>query len=130
MRAYGSIRHSHGGFGEAGSGILARRQGKPGVSTFGMQTVIIRDVHRNRIRAYTHRHKVWKTKKLNPIGWNKEGPCELRRILEALMPMVVGAEEKPNCRQIFQEKPLARGIIIFPVTTSWTSLAKTDVPRL
>jgi hypothetical protein len=94
----------HGGFEEAGSGILARRQGKPGV-TFGMQMVIISDVHRNRIRAYTHRHKVWKTKKLNPIGWNKEGPCELRRILEGLMPMVVGAQQKPNCRQIYQEKP-------------------------
>jgi hypothetical protein len=56
----------HGGFGEAGSGILARRQGKPGV-TFGRQTVIISDVHRNQIRDCTHRHKVWKTKKLNPI---------------------------------------------------------------
>ena len=48
---------------------------------------------------------MWKIKKLNPIGWNKEGPWELRRILEALMPMVVGAEDKPNCRQIFPEKP-------------------------
>jgi hypothetical protein len=66
----------HGGFGEAGSGILARRQNKPGI-TFGMQTVLVSDVHRNRPRAYTHRHKVWE----RPDGWGKEGPCEVRRII-------------------------------------------------
>ena len=33
-----------GGFGEAGSGILARRQNKPSI-TFGIQTVIVSDVH-------------------------------------------------------------------------------------
>jgi hypothetical protein len=30
----------HGGYSEAGSGILARRMNKPGV-TFGMQTVLV-----------------------------------------------------------------------------------------
>jgi hypothetical protein len=29
----------HGGFGEAGAGIIARRMNKPGI-TFGMQTVL------------------------------------------------------------------------------------------
>jgi hypothetical protein len=48
----------HGGFGEAGSGLLPRRMNKPGI-TFGMQTVLVSDVHRNRPRAYTHRHKEW-----------------------------------------------------------------------
>jgi hypothetical protein len=36
----------HGGYGKAGSGILAKRMNKPGV-TFGMQTVFVSDVHRN-----------------------------------------------------------------------------------
>jgi hypothetical protein len=71
----------HGGFGKADSGILARRQNKPGI-TFEMQTVLVSDVHRNRPRAYTHRHKVWE----RPNGWGKEGPCEVRRIILMLEP--------------------------------------------
>ena len=42
----------HGGYGEAGSGILARRMNKPGV-TFGMQTVLVSDVHRKDL-GHTH----------------------------------------------------------------------------
>jgi hypothetical protein len=89
-----------GGFGEADSGILARRQNKPGI-TFGMQTVIISDVHRKRPRAYTHRNKVWK----KPDGWGKEGPCEVHRLIEILQPMVVGEKAITGIRQIFSEKP-------------------------
>ena len=90
----------HGGFGEAGSGILARRMNKPGI-TFGMQTVLVSDVNRNRPRAYTHRHKVWG--KIE--GWNKEGPCEVRRIVEMLEAMVIGGPSNKGARQIFSEKP-------------------------
>jgi hypothetical protein len=91
----------HGGFGEAGLCLLARRMNKPGI-TLGMQTVLVSDVHRNRPRAYTHRHKVW----ANPDkAWTKQGPCKVRRIIEQLGAMVIG---EPNCsdtRQIFTEKP-------------------------
>ena len=48
----------HAGCAEPGSGISARVEGKPGI-TKGMQTVIISDVHRNRPRAYLHRHKLY-----------------------------------------------------------------------
>jgi hypothetical protein len=48
----------HGGFGKAGWRLRARQMNKPGI-TFGMQTVLVSDVHRNRPRAYTHHHKVW-----------------------------------------------------------------------
>ena len=47
----------HSGYGESGSGLCARVMGKPGI-TKGMQTVLLADVHRNRPRAYLHRHKV------------------------------------------------------------------------
>ena len=90
----------HGGFEEAGSGTLARRQNKPG-NTFKMQTVLVSDVHRNRPRAYTHRHKVW----AKPEGWTKEGPFEVKRIAEILGGMVIGQPVQINTRQIFSEKP-------------------------
>jgi hypothetical protein len=96
------MRRGHGGFGEAGSGILARRMNKPGV-TFGMQTVIVSDVHRNRPRAYTHRHKLWE--KPAAEGWGKEGPCEVRRLIKMLELMVLGEPQNPSVRQIFSEKP-------------------------
>ena len=92
----------HGGYGEAGSGILARRMNKPGI-TFGMQTVLVSDVHRNRPRAYTHRHKIWKAPEKE---WTKQGPCEVRRIVEQLEKMVIGAPtSSSNTRQIFTENP-------------------------
>ena len=90
----------HGGFGEAGTGVLARRMGKPGI-TFGMQTVIVSDVHRNRPRAYTHRHKCWE----KPPGWGKEGPCKVWRLIENLEPMVLGKPHKHGTCQIFSECP-------------------------
>ena len=90
----------HGGYGEADSGILARRMNKPGV-TFGMQTVLVSDVHRNRPRAYTHRHKVWEKE----VGWTKEGPREVKRLIEMLEPMVIGQPNRAKVRQIFPSKP-------------------------
>jgi hypothetical protein len=87
------------GFGEAGSGILARRMNKPGI-TFGMQAVLVSDVHCHRPRAYTHRHKLWG----KPDGWGKEGPCEVRRRIEMLEPMVLGEPNHKNVCQIFPEK--------------------------
>lgn len=47
----------HSGYAEPGLGLSGRVMGKPGI-TKGMQTVLLADVHRNRPRAYLHRHKV------------------------------------------------------------------------
>ena len=91
----------HGGYGEAGSGLNARRMNKPGV-TFGMQTVLVSDVHRNRPRAYTHRHKLWTPP---DRSWTKQGPCEVHRIIEQLEGMVIGSPRRGEGRQIFSEKP-------------------------
>lgn len=44
---------AHSGYGEAGSDILTRRKGKPGL-TRGLQTVMVFDVNRMRPRAYCH----------------------------------------------------------------------------
>ena len=47
----------HSGYAEPGSGLSGWVANKPGI-TRGMQTVLLSDVHRNRPRAYLHRHKV------------------------------------------------------------------------
>jgi hypothetical protein len=72
-----------GGYGEPGSGLVSRIMGKPGI-TKGEQTVIISDVDRLRPRAYIHRHK----KHEKPRGWNKQGPFEVKCILEDVTNMV------------------------------------------
>jgi hypothetical protein len=91
-----------GGFGESGSSLIARIMGKPGLSKGG-QIVLSADVGRNRVRAYTHRHKVYQ----HPPGFTCQGPAEARRIMEILCPLVIGEEssEKDFKRQIFKEKP-------------------------
>jgi hypothetical protein len=67
-----------------------------------MQTVLVSDVHMNRPRAYTHRHKVW----ANPDkAWTKQGPCEVCRIIEQLETMVIGEPNRSDTCQIFKEKP-------------------------
>jgi hypothetical protein len=72
-----------GGYGEPGSGLVSWILGKPGI-TKGGQTVIISDVDRLRPRAYIHRHK----KHEKPRGWNKQGPFEVKCILEDVTNMV------------------------------------------
>ena len=89
----------HGGHGEAGSGLVGRIMGKPGV-TKGGQTVIMSDVHRIRPRAYMHRHKLHP----KPDGWNAMGPLEVRRIMEAITPLIIG-EQSDGRKQIFRIKP-------------------------
>jgi hypothetical protein len=88
-----------GGFGEQGTGLVGNVKGKPGVSKGG-QTVLITDCDRLRPRAYVHRHKMHE----KPIGWNKQGPNEVRMIMEKINQMVVG-EGTANVRKIFTEKP-------------------------
>ena len=90
----------HGGFGEAGSGLTGRIQGKPGVSKGG-QTVIVSDVHRIRPRAYIHRHKLY----TKPAGWTAMGPYEVRLIMEKITPMVQGEESVPGVKKIYPTKP-------------------------
>jgi len=72
----------HGGYGPAGSGLMKSLIGKKVIK--GGQTVLCADVGRNRVRAYTHRHKCHDV----PQGWTREGPREIRRIAECLMPKV------------------------------------------
>jgi hypothetical protein len=94
----------HGGFGEAGSGIIGRVRDKPG-KTKGGQIVLTSDVHRIRPRAYLHRHKLHE----KPAGWNAMGPLEVRMILEQLGSMVIEEDNSTNTmistRNIFREKP-------------------------
>ena len=53
----------HGGYGEAGSGLVGSIIGNPGVSKGG-QIVMISDVNWIRPRVYMHRHKLHE----NPTG--------------------------------------------------------------
>ena len=69
--------------------------------TKGGQTVIVSDVHRNRPRAYLHRHKVHK----KPEGWTRAGPSEVRMIMEKIRVLVQGEVPSGTSRQIFKIKP-------------------------
>ncbi len=80
-----------GGYGEPGSGHLSRILGKPGI-TKGGQTVVICDVDRLRPRAYIHRHK----KHEKPRGWTKQGPFEVKCILEDVKNTVHGVDGDDN----------------------------------
>ena len=95
----------HAGYAEPGSGISSRIMNKPGI-TKGMQTVIISDVHRNRPRAYLHRHKLHEDfPRHREECWTATaGGREVRRILDALKPLVV-SETSDGRRQIFSSKP-------------------------
>jgi hypothetical protein len=90
---------AHNGFGEAGTGLLGRVMGKPGV-TKGGQIVLLSDAYRNRPRAYLHCHKS------HPAltGWTRQGPLEVWMIMEDLNHLVKGEKANGRC-QIFQEKP-------------------------
>jgi hypothetical protein len=90
----------HGGFGEAGSGLVGRIMGKPGISKGG-QIVMISDVNRIRPRAYVHRHKLH----TKAPGWTTQGPFEVRMIMEMITPMIEGQEPLLGQRQIYREKP-------------------------
>jgi hypothetical protein len=90
----------HNGFGEAGTGLLTRVMGKPGV-TKGGQIVLVSDAYRNRPRAYLHRHKCHRP----PIaGFTRQGPMEVRMIMEDMKRLVTG-EEADGRHQIFRETP-------------------------
>jgi hypothetical protein len=90
----------HGGYGEAGSGLLGRIMGKPGV-TKGGQIVVISDVHRMRPRAYIHRHKLH----TKPTGWTASGPLEVKMMMEKILPMVQGEDNPDKLKQIFRVRP-------------------------
>ena len=92
--------YGHMGFGEPGSGLVARIMGKPGISKGG-QIVLVSDASRNRPRMYTHRHKCHE--KFD--GWNKQGPSEVRRLMQIITPRIEGEPEVAGIRQIFKERP-------------------------
>ena len=93
----------HVGYGEPKSGLLTHIMGKPGV-TRGMQIVMLCDVHRNRPRAHSHRHKVHAPFATNPEGWTKSGMCKVRRIIDQIAPLVAG-EPGNGLQKIFSAKP-------------------------
>ena len=86
----------HGGFGEAGSGLIGRIINKPGV-TKGGQIVMVSDVNRIRPRAYMHWHKLH----VKPPGWTRQGPLEVQRFLEKLNGLAHGEDSSDGRRQIF-----------------------------
>ena len=92
--------YGHMGFGEPGSGLVARIMGKPGICKGG-QIVLVSDASRNRPRIYMHRHKCYE----KYDGWNKQGPAEVRRLMETIMPRIKGQTEVPGIRQIFSVRP-------------------------
>jgi hypothetical protein len=92
-----------GRFGESGSNLTAQMMRKPGLSKGGQIILLSADVGRNRVRAYTHKHKVYD----HPPGFTCKGPAEARQIMEIIQPLVIGEEslEIDTKRQIFKEKP-------------------------
>ncbi len=92
----------HGGFGEAGSGITTRLMNKK-VSKGG-QVVFMMDRFRMRIRAYMHRHKLYKKiYKGERDRWGKNGTFELFYLSTSLLKMVQGVTS--DDKKIFEEKP-------------------------
>jgi hypothetical protein len=93
----------HGGYGETGTGLWGRLLNKP--FTKGGQTVLISDVHRIRPRAYTHRHKCWVQPEFTKPWGKAQGPLEVVRIAELIMPMTDGFPDQPGVKKIFKETP-------------------------
>ena len=60
---------------------------KPGL-TKGGYTVLLSEVHRVRLCAYRHIHKLH----VKPPGWNVWGKIEVKTIMEAMKLMVEGEE--------------------------------------
>jgi hypothetical protein len=89
--------YGHQGFGERGSGILTKIQGKPGI-TKGMQSVIVTDCDRIRPTAYLHRHK-----KHRQI-FRQQGPNEVALLWEEQLRPLLSPDNKYN-RALFQSHP-------------------------
>jgi hypothetical protein len=89
-------------YGESGCDLIKRVKGKPGV-TKGAQIVLVSDVHRNRVRAYFHRHNAH----AKIPGVTTQGNLEVRRVMEGILPLVKGELQGRNDtrRQIFVRKP-------------------------
>jgi hypothetical protein len=95
----------HGGFGEAGSGLVGRVRDKPG-KTKGGQIVLISDVHRVRPRVYEHRHKLHE----KPAGWTIMGQIEVRLVMQKVAAMVINNDHDEvlnhvATRKVFRERP-------------------------
>ena len=92
----------HGGFGEAGSGLVGRIMGNPGVPK-GRQIGMVSDVNRMRPRAYLHQHKLHE----KPTGWTASDPLEVHRIMEKASKMVMDGEDTKDgsTKKVFRAKP-------------------------
>jgi hypothetical protein len=91
--------YGHMGYGEPGSGLVARIMGKPGISKGG-QIVLVADASRNYPRIYMHRHKCHE----KYDGWNKQGPAEVRRLMEIITSRIKGEREVTGIQNSQSEK--------------------------
>ena len=89
----------HGGYGEAGSGLVSRLRNKK--VNKGGQTVLVSDSGKYfRPRAYQHRHKLHKM----PALLSRQGSRELYDIANELLLLVI--DDKEECmKKIFRKKP-------------------------
>ena len=87
-------------YGEAGTNLVSRRVGKPGV-TKGGQIVLLCDTHRKFPQAFMHRHNL----NPRPDKW-PEGPSEVKQIVtNGIAHLVKGNPPKGSFKQIFDKKP-------------------------
>ena len=80
---------AHQGYGESGTNLVKRIQGKPGVSKGG-QTVIVSAT--NRIRPYWYQHRHNKNKCYKDEGMNAEGPAEVHTFIDGMKKHVAGSK--------------------------------------
>ena len=89
----------HGGYGEAGSGLVSRLRNKK--VNKGGQTVLVSDSGKYfRPRAYQHRHKLHKM----PALLSRQGSRELYDIANELLLLVIDDKEE-GMKKIFRKKP-------------------------
>jgi hypothetical protein len=91
---------SHGGYVEAESVLVWCIMGKPSMS-HGGQSAIISDVSCMRPRAYIHHHK----KHAMPPGWTKQGPFEVKSVIDELLQKVGDDSDNENETNICKSPP-------------------------
>lgn len=87
---------ANSGHGEAGTGVVSRVIGKPGVTKGGQITLVV-DAQSGRVRAYTHRHKCHSKEEFPEL--TVEGNREIMRLVKKVEELM----ERSN--GIFSEKP-------------------------
>jgi hypothetical protein len=89
----------HGRYGKAGSGLVGRIMGKPGI-TQGGQIVVMSYVSCCQPRVYVDRHKLHE----HPRGF-VGGPNEVRMIVKQILPLIEGQVVDSTRHQIWNTMP-------------------------